>query len=100
MVQFSIRCHRFMPVEAEELERWLEAQAGELRTAAREGTVRLSRLTQDLPSHEVRIGWLLEVEVPEAERARTRDRLLEAVTDMRLLGLQPTLLTPLAGGAA
>jgi hypothetical protein len=94
MVQFAIRCHRYVPVDVDELEHWFEQQILDLRTDAPDGTVRLSRLTQHLPSRELDIGWLLEVEVPETQSALARDRLLVAVRDMRLLGLQPTLLTP------
>jgi hypothetical protein len=95
MVQFAIRCHRCVPVAVGELEYWLEQQVHELRTDTPDGTVRLSRLTQHLPGRELDIGWLLEIDVPESARILTRDRLLEAVRDMRLLGLQPTLLTPI-----
>jgi hypothetical protein len=67
-----------------------------LRAAAPRGTVRLSRLTQDLPNVEIGIGWLLELELPDDDPLLTERRLAEVLTDMRLLGLQPTLLTPQA----
>jgi hypothetical protein len=57
------------------------------------GTVRLSRLSQELPTHDLGIGWLLELDLPEDEPLLARDRLAETLTDMRLLGLEPTLLT-------
>jgi hypothetical protein len=101
MVHFAIRCHPCVPVEVDELEHWLERLVQDLRSDALDGTVRLSRLSQHLPSREVDIGWLLEIEVPETLRVLATDRLLTAVRDMRLLGLQPTLLAPFgAEGAA
>jgi hypothetical protein len=94
MVQLAIRCHPRVPVSAEELEGWLEQQAVNLRLEAPHGTIRLSRLTQGLPSA---IGWLLELELAEEEPLLAGDRLASALRDMRLLGLEPTLLAPTAG---
>jgi hypothetical protein len=96
MVQFTIRCHPVVPVATDELERWLELEVHELRAAAPQGTIRLSRLTQTLQSTDLGIGWLVELELPEGQPLLARDRLAEALRDMRLLGLQPTLLTPLS----
>jgi hypothetical protein len=94
MVKLTIRCHPDVPVAADELERWLELEVHDLRADAPRGTVRLSRLTQGLPSADVNIGWLLELELAENEPLLSRDRLAEALRDMRLLGLEPTLLAP------
>jgi hypothetical protein len=95
MFQFAIRCHPSVPVAADELEQWLEQQVSDLRIAAPQGTVRLSRLTQGLPSGDIDLGWLLELELSDAERHLVDDRLTEAVRDMELLGFQPTVLVPL-----
>jgi hypothetical protein len=92
MVQLAIRCHPRVPVSADELERWLERQVHDLRAAAPHGTVRLSRLTQGGPGADLEIGWLVELELADGEPLLTADRLADAVRDMRLLGLQPTLL--------
>jgi hypothetical protein len=94
MVQLAIRCHPRVPVSAEELERWLDEQVEGLRAEAPHGTVRVARLTQELPSIDVGIGWLLELELPEDEPLLDEDRLVAVLRDMRLLGLQPTLLAP------
>ena len=94
MVSLAIRCHPCVPVCADELERWLEQQVSELRAAAPHATVRLSRLTQGRPSAELRIGWLVELELAEGEPLLAGHRLADALRDMRLLGLQPTLLAP------
>jgi hypothetical protein len=92
MVQLTIRCHPRVPVAAEELERWLDRQVEGLRAEAPRGTVRLSRVVQELPSVDIGVGWLLELELPADESLLDEDRLAAVLRDMRLLGLQPTLL--------
>ena len=94
MMQLTIRCHPFVPVSADELEQWLEQQVIEIRAESPQGTVRLSRLTQGLPNVDIDIGWLLELELPDGEPLLTEERLAAMLRDMRLLGLQPTLLAP------
>ena len=94
MMQLTIRCHPFVPVSADELEQWLEQQVGEIRAESPQGTVRLSRLTQGLPNVDIDIGWLLELELPDGQPLLTEERLTAMLRDMRLLGLQPTLLAP------
>lgn len=94
MVQFAIRCLPRVPIASEDLERWLDGELKELRSVAPQGTIRLSRLTQELPTSEVGIGWLLELELPEDEPLLGWDRLASVLRDLRLLGLQPTLLVP------
>ena len=91
MVSLAIRCHPRVPVSADELEAWLEQQVTHLRAEAPHGTIRLSRLTQGLPSPN---GWLIEVELDDDEPLLARERLAHVLRDMRLLGLQPTLLEP------
>ena len=93
MLQLAIRCHPCVPVSPDELEPWLEQQLDELLADAPHGTVRLSRLTQSAPDMDFEIGWLLELDLPEDEALLTGRRLGDALRDMRLLGLQPTLLS-------
>jgi hypothetical protein len=100
MVELAIRCHPCVPVSADELEGWLEQQLVELRATAPQGIVRLSRLTQGLPDTNIDIGWLIELELHPSEAPLTRERLGEALRDMRLLGLQPQVLAPLATAEA
>ena len=95
MVQLAIRCHPVVPVSAGELEQWLAQQLNELRAEAPLGIIRMSRLTQGRPSSGCYIGWLVELELPEAEPVLSEDRLADALRDMRLLGVQPTLLAPI-----
>jgi hypothetical protein len=94
MVQIAIRCHPRVPVPADELQGWLERQVHDLRAEAPYATVRLSRLTQGGPSVDLDIGWLVELELGEGEPLLTGHGLADALRDMRLLGLQPTLLAP------
>jgi hypothetical protein len=94
MVQLAIRCHPCVPVTVEELEQWLEHQVIELRAAARHGTVRLSRLTQARADTDLYVGWLVELDLADGEPLLAGTRLADALRDMRLLGLQPTLLAP------
>jgi hypothetical protein len=94
MAQFAIRCLPRVPVEGEELERWLERELEELRHDIPHGTIRLSRLTEPLPTTEVGIGWLIEFDQPEHQSQLDRCRLASVFRDLRLLGFQPTLLAP------
>jgi hypothetical protein len=94
MLQFAIRCHPTVPVPSEELEQWLDVQVERLRADAPTATVRVSHLSQALPSGDVEIGWLLEFEVPESERLLAHEHLAVTITDMVLLGFQPTVLEP------
>jgi hypothetical protein len=104
MVQFAIRCHPCVPVSARELEGWIQREVDELRAAAPRATVRMSRLTQGRRDAGLDAGWLVELELREGEPLLAGDRLPEILRDMRLLGLQPTLLAPrdalTNGGAA
>ena len=72
----------------------------ELRAAVPRGTVRLSRLTQGGPNADLEIGWLVELEVADGEPPLGEDRVADALRDMRLLGLEPSLLVPAHPGAS
>jgi hypothetical protein len=100
MVQLAIRCHPRVPISPDELEGWLELEVKELRAQAPRATVRLSRLTQGRADAPLDIGWLIELELDPNEPLLAGDRLHHALRDMRLLGLQPTLLTPDTNGQA
>jgi hypothetical protein len=93
MVQLAIRLHPRVPVSTEELERWLTRQMEELRAGAPRSIVRLSRLTQGQDA-DLDVGWLIELELDEGEPLLRGETLADALRDMRLLGLQPTLLAP------
>jgi hypothetical protein len=94
MVQLAIRCKPRVPPAPDELEGWLELEVKDLRAQAPRATVRLSRLTQEGPDTQLDIGWLIELELHPEEPLLAGDRLPLALRDMRLLGLEPTLLAP------
>jgi hypothetical protein len=94
--QFAIRCAPRVPVASEDLEHWLEEELEGLRRESPQGTIRLSRLTQALPTTDLSIGWLIEFDLPEDQHLFGSDRLEAVLTDLRLLGFQPTLLAPSA----
>jgi hypothetical protein len=100
MVQLAIRCHARVPVSADELEGWLQLEVKDLRAQAPHATVRLSRLTQGHPDAHLDIGWLIELELEPDVPLLADDRLPQAMRDMRLLGLQPTLLAPAPAGVS
>ncbi len=97
MSQVAIRCHPCVPASRAELYDWLEEQVGDLRAYAPEGTIRLLRLIQPLPTGERDIGWLVELDLPEGESFLRGARCAALLRDLRLLGLQPTVLTALGG---
>ena len=94
MVQLAIRCHPRVPISTDELEGWLEIEVKDLRAQAPHAAVRLSRLTQGLPNAHLDIGWLIELELDPDEPLLAGGRITQALRDMRLLGLQATLLAP------
>ena len=90
-MQVAIRCHPYAPVDADELEAWLAGEIERVRATASDATVRLMRLTQAQPSGISLVGWLVELEgVPGDGIADLH--LDNVLADMRLLGLQPSLL--------
>jgi hypothetical protein len=90
-MQVAIRCHPYAPVEPDELEAWLEREVDQVRAATPEVMVRLMRLTQARPTGACVVGWLVELE--SAGGNGVADLHLESVlADMRLLGLQPSVL--------
>jgi hypothetical protein len=90
-MQVAIRCHPYAPVSPDELESWLAREIEQVRTTAPEAIVRLMRLTQARPTGASVVGWLVELESEPG--SGVADLHLESVlADMRLLGLQPSLL--------
>jgi hypothetical protein len=88
----AIRCHAYAPVAPDELEGWLAREVDEIRAAAPNATVRFMRLSQAGSAGRVAVGWLIELEGIHGELALTDLQLDAVLRDMRLLGLQPTLL--------
>ena len=92
MPRLAIRCHPCAPLAPEELEQWLQEEVERLRAGAPQAVLRLIRLSQPAPTGDFGIGWMLDVDAANAETPLNEDRLAEVLRDMRLLGLQPTVL--------
>jgi hypothetical protein len=92
MPQLAIRCHPCAPLAAEELDRWLQEEVERLRVSAPHAVLRLVRLIQPAPTGDFGIGWMLEVDAANADTPLDEDRLAAVLRDLRLLGLQPTVL--------
>ena len=98
MQQIAIRCHPLAPVAVDEVEQWLGDELERLRGEAPTAILRLLRLTQHAPTEEVEVGWLIELEPANGEPQFDSEIVAPVVRDLRLLGLQPTVLEPANGG--
>jgi len=92
MSQIAVRCHPFAPVASEELQRWLTAEIDRLRDDAPQATIRLLRLSQPGPEEEIEVGWQIELGIASPVPPLDDQRLDELMRDLRLLGLQPSVL--------
>jgi hypothetical protein len=79
-------------VATEEIEHWLRREVERLRESAPQSVIRLLRLSQRVPTGEAGLGWLIELDAANGQPAFDDDRLAAVLRDLRLLGLQPTLL--------
>jgi hypothetical protein len=52
------------------------------------------RLSQGGPASQLEIGWLVELELADGAPLLGGPQLADSLRDMRLLGLEPTLLAP------
>ena len=94
MDQLAIRCHPCSPVVNGEVDVWLREEIERLRADAPHAALRVLRLSQTLPTGKVEVGWLIEVDGAGGEPPLDADALTHVVRDLRLLGLQPTVLLP------
>lgn len=93
-----VRCRSCTPASTVELTDWLEGKVDQLSADTPQAAVRLTRLVQDLPTATLDDGWLIEIRL-EGERGEERSDSLtasleEMLRDMRIIGLDPTLLVP------
>jgi hypothetical protein len=93
-----IRCRSCTPASTVELTGWIEDKVAQLSNGTPQAAVRLTRLVQDLPTATLDDGWLIEIRL-EGERGEEHSDALtaaleEILRDMRILGLDPTLLVP------
>lgn len=92
MSQIAVRCHPYAPVATEEVQRWLTEEVGRLREDAPDAAIRLLRLSQAGPEGEIGVGWQIELGVTMADSPLDPQSLSELLGDLRLLGLQPSVL--------
>jgi hypothetical protein len=78
------------------LRAWLEHQAAELSTRPGVQRTVVVHLTSPDPSSPRDLGWVLECELTNAGSARA-GALRELLTDMRLVGFDPTVFTARPG---
>ncbi|MBS1888166.1 MAG: hypothetical protein JSU06_13355 [Actinobacteria bacterium] len=92
MSQIAVRCHPYAPLATDEVQKWLTAEVGRLREDAPEAAIRLLRLSQAGPEGEIGVGWQIELGVTLPEAPLDQQSLSHLLGDLRLLGLQPSVL--------
>lgn len=98
MRRLAIRCTPCAPVATAEVEEWLAQEVDRVRASAPHAVLRLLRLTQSVPTGDIGIGWLLEIDSTYGDEPLDEEGLGSVLRDMRLLGLQPTVLrAPMTG---
>jgi hypothetical protein len=80
-------------------EHWLGQKHASSPIPMTDGTVRVSRLGPALVTVRAGMGWLLEFELRQEESLLDWQCLAALITDLRLLGLEPTILTPPSPGS-
>ena len=94
MTEISIRCRAEDHEAALRFEQWLGRKRAASPALMTDGAVRVSRLTPALATVRGGTGWLIEFELQEDESPIDRRYVATVVTDLRLLGFEPTVLIP------
>lgn len=92
MSAVSIRCRAEDHEAAVRFEQWLDRKRTASPILMTDGTVRVSRLTPALATVRCGVGWLIEFQLREDESLIDWRCVAAAVTDLRLLGLEPAIL--------
>jgi hypothetical protein len=92
MRQLAIRISPVSPVSNDEVDAWLQAEVERVREGAPQAALRVLRLRQPLPTGDADVGWLIELDAAGGAAPLNEDELTRILRDLRLLGLQPTLL--------
>ena len=92
MSQIAVRCHPYAPVATEEVQKWLTAEVGRLHEEAPDAAIRLLRLSQAGPEGEIGVGRQIELGITHPEAPLKQQTISELLGDLRLLGLQPSVL--------
>lgn len=91
MHQIAIRCHPYTAVATDEVDDWLRAEVEDLREHAPHAALRVLRLSQELPTGDAHVGWLIELDPAGGTPPLDDEGLAQILRDLRLLGLQPTV---------
>jgi len=94
VTELAIRCRAPDQESAVRFEHWLGQKRASSPILMTDGTVRVSRLAPALVTVRAGTGWLLEFELRQEESLLDWQCLAALITDLRLLGLEPTILTP------
>jgi hypothetical protein len=94
MTGVSIRCRAEDHEAALRFEQWLGQKRAASPILMTDGTVRVSRLAPALTTVRGGAGWLIEFQLQEDEALIDWQSVAAVVTDLRLLGLEPTVLIP------
>jgi hypothetical protein len=94
MTRLAIRCRAPDQESAVRFELWLGRQHASSPILMTDGTIRVSRLAPALVTVRAGVGWLLEFEFRQDESLLDWQYLAALITDLRVLGLEPTILTP------
>jgi hypothetical protein len=92
MSQIAVRCHPYAPVATDDVQKWLTAEVRRLREDSPDAAIRLLRLSQAGPEGEIGVGWQIELGITMPEAPLDHQGLSELLGDLRLLGLQPSVL--------
>jgi hypothetical protein len=96
MTQIAVRCRAKDRGSGVRFEQWLEQRRAASPILMTDGTVRVSRLCPAVVTVRGGGGWLIEFELRREESQLDWQDVAAMVTDLRLLGLEPTILAPWA----
>ena len=96
MDSILIYCRPRANTRADTLRGWLEDQASELSAGPAVGRATVVDLTTPTTGGPREHGWLLDCELVDAA-SRSNDALRGLLTDMRLVGFDPTVFTAQPG---
>lgn len=94
VTRLAIRCRPRDPEAGVRFEQWLGQKRDTSPGLMTDGTVRVSRLSPALVTVRAGEGWLIEFELREDELLLDWQCLAATVTDLRLLGLEVTIMVP------
>jgi hypothetical protein len=94
MTEISIRCRAENHEAALRFEQWLGQKRAASPILMTDGTVRVSRLAPALATVRGGAGWLIEFDLQEDAVLIDCQCVAAVITDLRLLGLEPIVLSP------